>query len=190
MSGTMPPVPIGPANVEVVDGLRSFDAVGDPYPGPLAGIQTQYLDFSPDNLSMTALTAGVYMNSGSGDDTLMAFAGRNYLDAGAGNNLLIGASGQDSFEVAAGSGSVTDMFQNFHASDDILVTGLTAADFRLGVSTMTGMFGHALDITATSIHPGGPSATLIIPGYSAADVATDRLAITFSDRGMIVFANN
>jgi len=162
-----------------------FDTPGAPYVGPLP-ITSEYVDINQTNLMIAAKTPSVYINSGSGDDTLVALAGRNYLDGATGNNMLIGGTGIDSFEVAADpTGSVTDVIQNFHAGDDILFTGLTANDFKVATSTV----GGALDITATSIRPGGPTATLLIQGYSAADVASDRIAVTFSDRGMIVLGH-
>jgi len=180
-------VPVGAANFHIADGASGlvFDTPGAPYIGPLP-ITSEYIEINQTNLMITAKTPSVYINSGNGDDTVTAFAGRNYLDGAAGNNVLIGATGIDSFEVAADpTGSVTDVIKNFHAGDDILFTGLTANDFTVATSTV----GGALQITATSLRPDGPTATLHILGYTAADVASDRIAVTFSDRGMIVLGH-
>jgi Ca2+-binding RTX toxin-like protein len=89
------------------------------YTGPVAGIQEQYIDTSPDGLNITASTPNWFIHSGSGNDAIAVGSGTNVLDGGAGSNFLTGGSGTDTFFVDDhnASADIWSTVNNFHAGD-------------------------------------------------------------------------
>ncbi len=93
-------------------------AIGDPYPGPVAGLQHQYINTTSDNINLTASSPNWFIHSGSGEDAIAANSGTNVLDGGTGSNFLTGGSGTDTFFVD-NRGATADIWSTvvgFHAA--------------------------------------------------------------------------
>ena len=203
-----PPLPVGTAttpppalsatdNFQILDEANqaAFHTPGSPYPGPIAGIQNEYININTTNLDITAITPNAFIQSGSGNDTLEAFYGRNVLDAGGGSNVLVGGVGGIDTFIAdiSGGGSLTDLIKDFHINDDVVIKGISSSTFSISTSTSVGAFGSQLEIDATP-NGGGAASTISIAGYSAADVSSGKVSISFSTDSsgnpfMLVHAN-
>jgi Ca2+-binding RTX toxin-like protein len=87
--------------VSVFDQTTGQTAVeaGTPYTGPVAGLTTEFIDLSPDNLNIAAITPNSFIYSGLGNDAINVSqaGGNNIIDATGGNNFLVGGSGDDTF---------------------------------------------------------------------------------------------
>ena len=90
-------------NFQILDQTtgQTSTSAGTPYTGPTAGLTTEFVDLSPDNLNIAALTPNVFIYSGTGEDGIDVgqAGGNNTLDASGGNNFLVGGSGDDTFFV-------------------------------------------------------------------------------------------
>jgi Ca2+-binding RTX toxin-like protein len=181
---TPPPALSATDNFQVLDeaAQAAFQTPGAPYPGPIAGIQNEYININTTNLDITAITPNAFIQTGSGNDTLQAYFGRNVLDAGGGSNVMIGGIGGTDTFIAniseAGSNSLTDLIKDFHINDDVVIQGLSPSTFSISTSTSVGAFGQQLEIDAVP-NGGGPTSSISIAGYSANDIG-GKLSISFS----------
>jgi uncharacterized repeat protein (TIGR03803 family) len=183
---TPPGSPPDPATV-----LGAFDtttntamtAIGDPYDGPVAGLEHQYINITSDSLNIIASSPNWFIHSGSGEDALAVNSGTNVLDGGTGSNFLTGTTagnGTDTFFVDD-RGATADIWStvvNFHAGDSATVWGVTPQDFALnfvdgqGAGGFTGLTLHA---TAN----GKPTASLTLAGFTQADMQNGRVSAQF-----------
>jgi hypothetical protein len=74
-----------PDNFAVLDNTtgQSTEEAGTPYTGPVAGLKWQFIDLSPDNLDISAITPNSFIVFGSGKDSINVSqaGGNNTLDA-------------------------------------------------------------------------------------------------------------
>jgi Ca2+-binding RTX toxin-like protein len=154
--------------------------VADHYKGPVANLQSEYVNISSDNLNITATTSNWFIHSGSGMDAIAVSSGTNVLDGGTGSNFLVGGSGTDTFFVDD-RGAPADIWSTvvgFHQGDAATIWGVTPQDFNLswvdgqGAAGYTGLTLHA---TAAS----KPTASLTLTGYTQADLTNGRLSVQF-----------
>ena len=155
-------------------------ATAQPYTGPVAGLQEQYVNITSDSLNISVSTPSWFIHSGSGTDAIAVSSGTNVLDGGTGSNFLSGGSGTDTFFVDDRSAS-TDIWSTvsgFHAGDAATIWGVTPQDFGLtwmdgqGTAGFTGLTLHA---TAS----GRPTASLTLARYTSADLGNGRLSVSF-----------
>ena len=178
LSGT-PPLVI----VDTTTG-QPVTALGQPYTGPVAGLQQQYINITTDNLNIIATTPNWFIHSGSGEDAIAASSGTNVLDGGAGSNFLTGGSGTDTFFVDD-RGATADIWStanNFHAGDAATIWGVTPQDFALTWVDGQGAAGYT-GLTLHSTAPGEPTVSLTLVGYSQADLSNGRLTVSFGTVG-------
>jgi Ca2+-binding RTX toxin-like protein len=180
-----PPNPVPPAStpglgVQDTTTNQSVVAIAQPYTGPVANLQEQYINVTPDNLNISVSTPNWFIHSGSGTDAISVSSGTNVLDGGTGSNFLTGGSGTDTFFVDD-RGATADIWSTvvgFHAGDSATVWGVTPQDFGLafvdgqGAAGFTGLTLHA---TAS----GMPTASLTLAGFTQADMASGRISVTF-----------
>ncbi len=161
--------------VSVVDNTKHAGAIVTmkPYTGTVAGITSEYINLSPDNLMLTALGPNVFLHSGSGEDVLTVTGGRNILDGGTGSNFLVGGSGTDTFYLDARAGGFTwSTIVNFHKTDDVTIWG-----WQAGVSKETwienagaaGYLGATLQINLNGT--GAATDRLTFAGYTVAQAS-------------------
>jgi Ca2+-binding RTX toxin-like protein len=188
-------------NFQVIDESLhiAYHTPGVPYAGSVAGISSQYINITPTNLNVDALTPGAFIKTGAGNDYLQAFAGRNILDGGAGSNIFTSGVGTDTMSMDAAKptqNSWIDLIKNFHQGDDAIVNGIQPNGFVITTNDIVTAGGPALVIEATQATGGaanaaagiaqnGPDAqghTLLeIAGYSRADLDSGKLSLTFTN---------
>lgn len=154
---------------------------GGPYSGPVPGLAKQLILVTPDNLNITATVPNVFIHSGAGTDALNVSGvnGNNILDGSTGSNFLVGGTGLDTFFLDDRNltADVYSTVVNFHAGDNATVFGVTATD-HVSIQNNLGAVG-AKGLTYTFSAAGKPNASIVIAGYSTADLTNGRLAVSF-----------
>jgi phospholipase/lecithinase/hemolysin len=155
-------------------------ALGQPYTGPVSGLQQQYLSSSGDNLNVTATTPDWYILTGSGEDAITVSSGTNVLDGGSGSSFLTGGSGDDTFFVddRSLSAAIWDTVNSFHAGDAVTIWGMTPGQMfswwnNLGAPGYTGL------TMLTQSAPDAPNAAVTLAGYSTADLSDGKLSLVY-----------
>lgn len=161
---------------------QALPAASSTYTGPVAGLQTQYIDDSSDNLSVTVNTDNWFIHTGSGEDAIGVAGGTNVLDGGTGSNFLVGGSGTgfDTFFVddRGATAPIWSTVVNFHAGDAATVWGVTAADFSLTWLGNQGAGGYT-GLTLTAASADAASASLTLAGFTPSDLTNGKLSVTF-----------
>ena len=200
----MPPVMTMPPPDPATD-LGAFDAttnmavvaVGDAYPGPVAGLEHQYINITSDSLNITASSPNWFIHSGSGADAMAVSSGSNVLDGGTGSNFLTGGSGTDTFFVddRGATADVWSTVAGFHAGDAATIWGVTPQDFSFSWMNGQGAAGFT-GLTLHATAAGRPTASLSLAGFSQTDMSSGRLSVSFGTDSasgsafMSVHANN
>ncbi|MBS0639877.1 MAG: hypothetical protein U1E70_19975 [Acetobacteraceae bacterium] len=152
---------------------------GNPYIGPVAGIQSEYVNITTDSLNVTANTPNVFIKTGSGTDALNVAGsnGTNVLDGGGGSNFLTGGSGKDQFyvDIRNPSGPVFSTVANFGSGDDLTIWGVSLSDFTVNLFDNAGAEGFK-GLGFAFSKPGQPTANAVLAGYSTADLTNGRLS--------------
>ena len=161
---------------------KVYQSAGEPYTGPVAGIDHDIIMITTDNINVTALTANVFIKSGSGEDSLNVAGanGNNVLDGGTGSNFLVGGAGNDTFFLDDRNppGALWSTLVNFHSGDNATVWGLTAADFQVQTLDNQGAAGFT-GLTFNFTQAGQPTASLTLTGFSSADLSNGRLSLSY-----------
>jgi Ca2+-binding RTX toxin-like protein len=109
----------------------------------LQPLTNPYVANTPDNVSVTALVANVYVKTGAGNDFLDVhfLNGGNILDGGAGVNTLIGGSGNDGFEILGNNLNVPafDVIYGFHPGDVATIYGVAPGSLNLTENPQSGL---------------------------------------------------
>lgn len=158
---------------------RPLAAQGQPYTGPVGGLQQQYINITPDSLNITAATPNWFIHGGGGEDAIAVSNGNNVLDGGTGSNFLTGGSGTDTFFVDERGTTATtwSTVVNFHAADAVTLWGVSQNEFLLGWRDGAGAAG-ATGLTLTAQAAGKPDILLTLPGFTQSDL-TGRLVVSF-----------
>ncbi len=174
----------GGANFTITDqttGQQVFIS-GDTYSGPVQGLGHQLTLVTPDNLNITASVPNVFIRSGSGNDAIdvSRVNGNNVLDGSGGSSFLTGGTGNDTFflDDRALASDTYSTVVNFHAGDNITVFGVDATNFHLTTQDNQGAAG-AKGLAYTFTSAGKPNATVVIAGFSSADLANGRLTTSY-----------
>ncbi len=168
--------PPAPANFLVTD-TTTGQIVGDA--GTVAGNGQTFVDLSPDNLCITAQAPNEFIQSGLGNDILIAQSGSNVLDSTGGTvNFLFGGSGTDTFFLNAQNNPVTwNTLVNFHAGDAAVVWGITPQDSQFSFADTQGVPAYS----GLTLHEmaSGRAAFITLAGYTGADLSNGKLAMGF-----------
>jgi Ca2+-binding RTX toxin-like protein len=176
-----PPSPSPNDGVNVLDTTtgQPVPATVQPYTGPVAGLQEQYVNFTSDSLNISATTPNWFIHSGGGTDAIAVNSGTNVLDGGTGSNFLTGGSGVDTFFVDD-RGATADIWSTvggFHSGDNATIWGVTPQDFNIQSVDNQGAAGFTgLTIHATAA--GKPTASLTLAGFTTNEVG-GRLSLQF-----------
>ena len=75
-------------------GAGAYQSAGVPYSGPVAGLTSEIILATSDNINVSAEVANVFIKTGSGEDALNVGAvnGNNVLDGSTGSNFLVGGT--------------------------------------------------------------------------------------------------
>lgn len=178
------PQPGSGANFLVVDQTtgQQSPASGAPYSGPVTGLAQQIILVTPDNVNVTAKVPNVFIHTGAGTDGIdvSQVGGNNILDGSTGSNFLIGGPGFDTFYLddRNPTSDVYSTVVGFHAGDNVSVFGVNATDFAVAIQDNQGAAG-AKGLTYTFRAPGRPNASVVIAGYSKADLVNGRLTAVY-----------
>ncbi len=179
-----PGPPPGSGHFRIIDTSTgaTLPDTGTAYPGPVAGIQFQFITTTTENLAITATTPNSFIHTGSGTDAIdvSKVNGTNVLDGSTGSNFLVGGSGFDTFFVDD-RGPAADVFSTvvgFHTGDNATIIGVTPADFKLNILDGQGAVGFkGLDFGFSAA--GKANANLVLTGFTGADLSNGRLTTTF-----------
>ena len=176
---------MNPAGTLSIESIAAFDAtsgrpvgvVGQAYTGPVADLQSEYINITSDNLNISMGTPNWFIHTGSGDDAIAASSGTNVLDGGTGSNFLTGGSGSDTFFVdnRGASADTWSTIVNFGVGDAVTIWGVTPNDFNFDFEDgqgATGFTGLTLHATA----PDKPTALVTFSGFTTADLANGRIS--------------
>ena len=179
---------VNPPGTLAIRSIAAFDTttnqpvsvIANPYTGPAARLQEQYINITPDNLNIAVSTPNWFIHSGSGDDAIAVSRGTNVLDGGTGSNFLTGGRGPDTFfvddrELTADVWSTVD---GFGANDSATIWGVTPQDFGIEFADDEGAEGFT-GLTVHATADGLPTASLTLAGFTQADVTSGRLSVTF-----------
>ncbi|HYZ22924.1 MAG TPA: hypothetical protein VE690_12280, partial [Rhodopila sp.] len=164
---------------------------GVPYNGPVAGLTSQYVFPTTDQVMVKAQTPNVFIQVGqlgqknpliAGID-VSAANGNNVLDCYANSSFLIDGTGIDQNYIDA-RGATQNSWStvvNFHAGDNVTIWGLTAQDFTLqwigdtygadGAKGLTGVYTPNTGTLAIGI---------TLAGYTMADVSNGKLTVSYN----------
>lgn len=158
----------------------SFTARGETYAGPVAGLQQQYINMTPDSINITAQSNNWFIHTGAGDDAIAVSGGTNVLDGGTGSNFLTGGSGADTFFVddRTASADIWSTVAGFHAGDAATIWGVTPQAFTMDWFDNQGAAGYT-GLTVHAMAAGRATASLTLAGYTKADLTNGRLSVTF-----------
>lgn len=176
-----PPIGSGTGNnfsiADQTTGQQYFRG-GEKYSGPVPGIDQQLILLSPNNLNISATVPNTFIHSGAGVDAIdvSRVNGNNTLDGSTGSNFLVGGTGLDTFFLDDRN-PTSDVFStvvNFHAGDNITIFGVNPTDFKVVTQDNQGAV-NAKGLTYTFTAAGRPNASIVIAGFSSADLANGRL---------------
>lgn len=131
--------------------------------------------------SNTSSNSNIISRSVNGNDFIDASGtnGTTVLNGGGGSNYMIGGSGHNTFTIDL-RGATVDTFstiQNLHTGDDAFVFGIDPTMVNVATANDVLPAAPGLDFAFTA--PGHPNANLNFPGYTTADIASDRLSVGF-----------
>jgi Ca2+-binding RTX toxin-like protein len=164
----------------------SWQAEGTPYSGPVAGLTSELIAVTPDNINVTASAPNVFisLDGGSGEDAIAVnqVNGNNVLNGSTGSSFLYGGSGDDTFFVddrnpRAGS-DIWSTVVGFHSGDAATIWGVTPSDFTLSWVDGQGAAGYT-GLTLHATAPGVPTASLTLAGFTSADLTDGKLTVSF-----------
>jgi hypothetical protein len=175
---------VGSGHFTIIDTTTTTQIPDDStaYPGPVSGIEWQFITTTSDSLAVTATAPNTFIHTGSGTDAIdvSKVNGTNVLDGSTGSNFLRGGTGFDTFFVddRAPTADVFSTVVGFHSGDNATVFGVTAADFKLNMFDNQGAAGFTgLDFSFTAA--GKANANLVLTGFSNADITSGKLTVTF-----------
>jgi hypothetical protein len=159
-------------------------SAGTPYTGPTAGLTTEFIDLTHDNLNIAAICPNSFIYSGLGNDAINVShaGGNNTLDATGGSNFLVGGSGNDTFFLNDfnPTAPIWSTLVNFHAGDAATVWGVTAADFSIDWAAGQGAPAYS-GLTAHVTAAGKPAEYLTLAGMGMADLSNGHLAVQYGN---------
>ncbi len=180
-SGT---APTPTANFTVLDTITNATTLvaGEPYAGPVAGLEHQYISITADSLNITSSVPNAFIHGGPGMDGIDVSKanGNNILDGSSGSNFLIGGTGNDGFYMddRAPDSPIFSTIVNFHSGDNATVWGVNATDFKLTTLDNQGAAGFlGLDYIFTA--PGHIDTSFVLAGYTSADLTNGRLTASY-----------
>ena len=183
--------PAAPQTVAVHDNTTGTDLpdTSSVYTGPVAGIISQFVAITPDNLSIAAKADNLFIKTGSGNDAVALHGGTNVVDAGTGSNFLTSGGGFDTFFLdarnipaassAAGPvpGAIWDTVQGFGHGDAVTLWGIGPGT-ALAWQKNEGAVGH----TGLTLHANlanGSEASLTLAGVDN----MSHLALSYGQSG-------
>jgi hypothetical protein len=173
-----------PPTLTVTDTTTNQPVAAAPtaYSGPVSGVQSEYINVTPDSLNITSGSPSWFIHSGAGTDAIDVSkgVGTNVLDGSTGSNFLTGGSGTDTFFVddRNAAADIWDTVSGFHGGDAATIWGVTPGGFGIAWADGQGAAGFT-GLTLHATAAGKPTASLTLAGYSTADLSDGRLSVSY-----------
>ncbi len=157
-----------------------LDTLSQPYHGPVAGLQTEFIEGTTHSLNIAAVAPNLFIHTGAGNDAIALLNGTNVVDGGSGSNFLSGGTGTDTFFVddRVAASDIWSTVVNFHTGDAATIFGVTSSGFTLDYEDNQGAAGFT-GLTLHAIALGKPIASITLAGYTRADLSNGRLNVSF-----------
>jgi phospholipase/lecithinase/hemolysin len=153
---------------DLTTGALSFNAA-NPYAGQDTNLHTQFAAITPDSVALWASTPGTFLQTGTGDNVLVAQSGINVLSTAGGSNYLVSGSGTDSIYVAASATTPSwNAVANFHSGDVLNVVGYQQGVSQTLWTNDPGVNGAVLNINVAGSGTVWSSETFVGVSLSAA----------------------
>ncbi|HBK04455.1 MAG TPA: hypothetical protein DDZ81_01190 [Acetobacteraceae bacterium] len=182
VAGTSDITPANTPPLRVIDATNGavLQATPEPYAGPVAGIQNEYINITRESLAIVAMTPGWFIATGSGLNAIAVTSGTNVLDGGAGSAFMTGGSGPDAFflDVRSMTSDIWDTVNNFHIGDTMTLWGVTPADFTANWINDQGAPGSR-GLTLTVSSSAHPNASVTFANHFADQVSQSDLSVTY-----------
>jgi len=161
------------------------DTLTHPYVGPVAGLQSEFVDVTSHNLNITATKSNMFIHTGNGADAVVVLSGRNVVDGGGGSNFLTGGTGTDTFfvDTRGASQDIWSTVKGFHFGDDATMWGILPSSAKISWVDGDGAVGAKGLTLHASLTGGRVIASLTLAGFSTADLASGRLTTSFGHNG-------
>nr|WP_294554462.1 SGNH/GDSL hydrolase family protein [uncultured Rhodopila sp.] len=174
-------------SVQNVATKQAVAVTSQPYTGPVAGVQQEYIAITTENLNISASTPNWFIASTSPESAIAASSGTNVLD-GTGSDFFIGGSGTDQFFVddRTATATIWSTIANFHAGDSATIWGLTPGDFALTWQNGQGAAGYT-GLTLQATRPNGQDVLLTFAGLTSAGLSDGQLAVGSGTSGGIPY---
>lgn len=185
-----PPQPAANFAVRDVTTGQASNAAGNPYSGPVAGLQTEFVNVSPHNLNVVALSPNTFIHTGAGNDAVQLAGGRNVVDGGTGSNFLSAGGGTDTFFVDDRNtpSDIWSTVTGARSNDDVTVFGVTPKDFALNWADNQGAAGYT-GLTLHALAAGKPTASFTLAGFATADLSNGRVVVSYGANGSEPYMN-
>ena len=185
-----PPQPVANFTVRDVTADQTSSVAGTPYSGPVAGLQTEFVNVSPHNLNVVALSPNVFIHTGAGNDAVQAAGGRNVVDGGTGSNFLSAGDGTDTFFVddRNAPSDIWSTVTGARGGDDVTVFGVTPSGFALNWADNQGATGYT-GLTLHALATGKPTASFTLAGFASADLGNGRVVVSYGANGSEPYMN-
>lgn len=169
---------------DTTTGKSVADTFSQPYTGPVPGLQTQFVDITPDSLNIAASAPNMFIHTGSGNDAVRLLGGTNVVDGGSGSNFMVGGIGTDTFFVDARgvTANTWSTVSGFHSGDAATLWGISPTSFAISWADSAGAVG-AKGLTLFAGTAGHPNTALTFAGLTQADLASGRVTASFGHNG-------
>jgi hypothetical protein len=176
-TGTALPAPATPNNISFTDQTVNVSNVepSDLYHGTLlTDVKIQFIDGTPDNMLVTALSPSVFIKTGTGNDVLIGLSGHNVLDGDGGFNTFVAGSGPDTMITDASTASAAMLVHNMGSGDDAVLKGIDASNFTFSLQDVLGglLIDAAHNPAALPVIGGTPlpSGEMFLEGFKTSDI--------------------
>jgi phospholipase/lecithinase/hemolysin len=138
------------AEADLTTGTDTLD-LANAYLGPDTSLHTEFATVTPDTVALFATTPGTFLQTGTGDNILVAQSGDNVLATSGGSNFLEGGTGSDTFYLDASATTTTwNAIDNFHSGDILSIVG-----YQAGVSAVLWTQDPGVDGAVLNVNVAG-----------------------------------
>jgi phospholipase/lecithinase/hemolysin len=154
---------------DITAGTDTID-LANAYLGPDTSLHTEFATVTPDTVALFATTPGTFLQTGTGDNILVAQSGDNVLATSGGSSFLEAGTGSDTFYIDASATTTTwNSINNFHAGDILSIVG-----YRPGVSAVLWTTDPGVDGAVLNVNIAGSGTVWSSDTFIGVSLATAR----------------
>jgi hypothetical protein len=156
---------------------EDHESLGSAYTGPVAGLKSEYVTPSADNLYITPYASDVFVHGGTGQNVinLGSTSGTNVADGGPGSSVMVGGSGSDTFftDARGATHDIWNTIAGFHAGDAATLWGVTSKDFNTSWAANEGAHGYSGETLHAYSTTGRPNVSVTFAGATSPLTTSD-----------------